>query len=96
MPTRDSVDQATRTRLLGHLRSLMAEHKLDISATARRLGVSQGTVSAILGEDRAIGFDVFIKMHRGFGVSANYLLDEDPEPAQPQEVDAKRTRSRDQ
>lgn len=79
MPKRESIDRDTRERLRLHLAAVRDEHKLNDAQLAFRLGVSRGTISSILSGGRTMGLDVFVKLHRVFGVSANFLLDSPPE-----------------
>jgi DNA-binding XRE family transcriptional regulator len=79
MPKRESIDRETRERLRLHLAAVRDEHKLNDAQLSLRLGVSRGTISSILSGGRTMGLDVFVKLHRVFGVSANFLLDSPPE-----------------
>lgn len=79
VPKRESIDRDTRERLRLHLAAVRDEHKLNDAQLSMRLGVSRGTISSILSGGRTMGLDVFVKLHRVFGVSANYLLDSPPE-----------------
>lgn len=80
MPRRESIDLATRRRLREHVAAALDEFRLNAAALAKRIGVRPSTISSILSGDRTVGFDVFIKLHKGLGLSANYMLDEDPRP----------------
>lgn len=58
----------------------MEERRLNAAEVARRCKLSPSTISTILSGEREIGFDVFIKLHRGLPLSADYMLDEEPRP----------------
>lgn len=79
MPKAESVDRELRERLRRHLWVLMHQHRLNAEKLSAKLDSSSGTVSDLLHGVRTIGLDVMVRMHRVFGVSADYLVDTDPE-----------------
>lgn len=80
MPRAGTIDLPTRQRLRRHLKAAMEERRLTAAEVARRCKMSPSTISTILSGGREIGFDIFIKLHRGLPLSADYMLDEEPRP----------------
>jgi transcriptional regulator with XRE-family HTH domain len=79
MPRAESVDRELRERLRRHLWVLMHENKLNAQKLSEQIGSSSGTVADYLNGVKTIGLDFMVKMHRTFHVSADYLVDQDPE-----------------
>jgi transcriptional regulator with XRE-family HTH domain len=83
----------TRERLRSWLRHIKESLEISQTELAARLGIGDGSLSQLLSGRKTMGFDVFIKMHRALGRSANELLDDDPpvpkahgRPLDPQQV----------
>jgi transcriptional regulator with XRE-family HTH domain len=78
MPPRDRIDRPTRERLKAWIRYAMKEYKVNQRELAKKIGVNESTISRALAGG-PIGLDLVIGLHRGAHLSANSLLDADPD-----------------
>ena len=66
-------------RIAAHARRLMVEGRYSsINVFADRVGLAQSYVHQVLKGERTPGFEFMVALHRGLGVDANELLDNDP------------------
>ena len=73
------TDFQTRKRITAWTRYLMGIHSIETGAElARRLGLSEATISLVLRGDRTPGLDFVLKLHRVFFVSLDAIVDSDP------------------
>lgn len=78
MPPRDRIDRPTRNRLKAWILYAMKEYKVNQRGLAKKIGVNESTISRAL-TGGPIGLDLVIGLHRGAHISANSLLDVDPD-----------------
>lgn len=84
VPSKLSIDQATRIRVAAHLRSYLrrvqqANPDFTQKDLAKQLGVSPGQVSRLLNETgRSLGLDLVLAINRNLHIDAEVLLNQDP------------------
>src|SRR5207245_2952457 len=77
MPRREKIDREAREWIIALLRREMATRNLSQADVARRMGVSQGTISNLLQNPvKGLGLDTVIRIHRTLRISGSELLGE--------------------
>lgn len=72
--------EGLRDRVRGHLRFQMVDQDLNAARTSERTGLKTGSVSNLVygektkGERVSIGLDVFARIARGLGISAQTMI----------------------
>lgn len=75
------MDLEVRARLRAWLRHYKVRRGWTNERLAQELDLSEPTITNILNDKRSAGLDVLVSMHRGFGVSADDLIDTYPKDA---------------
>ncbi|HEX6972595.1 MAG TPA: helix-turn-helix transcriptional regulator [Limnochordia bacterium] len=79
MPTKESIDVATRRRIAAKLRYLRWEGGFETDAElAKEIGMHPKTIGKYLHGINTIGLDVLLKIHRKLHVSIDWMVDRDP------------------
>ncbi len=75
-PSRSTIDVKTRRYMAAKLRYLQHKHEFRTNAAmAEAVGISASALGRYLREERTIGLDVALLIHRNLGVSLDWLVD---------------------